>query len=252
MRAGGASFWAELHLLDHQVLDREGQATAKVDDLQFDLLPEPDSLPVVTHILCGPAALARRFSGRLGRAVETLHRLMDEEHPPRPASISFGVVTGIDAAVHVDVSVDDLEVKAADAFLAAHFIGHIPGSSHRRAQGAGQRVIRASDLVGKPAFDEAGRRLGTVHDLHLVQDGPLLPSGRAALRLHGLLAGRSAVGARLGYSTREGRSSSTETRGPWPLRYLFRRLHRRAHYIPWGDVVAIEYDKITVSTGVEG
>jgi hypothetical protein len=128
MTTQGRSYWAKLHVLDRQVLDVHGLPAAKVDDLELALPDEPDSLPVATEILCGPAALGRRFGGRLGAAVETMHQLLGPHEHARPASISMGVVTEIGPAVHLDVSMDDLEVSAVDDFLAEHIIAKIPGS----------------------------------------------------------------------------------------------------------------------------
>jgi hypothetical protein len=99
--------------------------------------------------------------------------------------------------------------------------------------------MKLSDLLEKDVIDERGRRLGQVHDALLVQDGPLLSSGSAALRLHGLVAGRAAVGTRLGYTR-------GDVGGPAALRSLFRFLQRNAIYIAWSDIAAIEGDRIHV------
>ena len=54
--------------------------------------------------------------------------------------------------------------------------------------------MRVGDLVGSMRVDDTGRRLGKVHDVRLVQAGPLLRSNLAAFRLDGLLAGKGAIG----------------------------------------------------------
>jgi hypothetical protein len=84
--------------------------------------------------------------------------------------------------------------------------------------------MRVGDLVHLSVVDQHDRAWGRVRDAHLVQDGPVLASGRAAFRLHGLVAGRSTLGARL---------------GP-------RWLHRHAVYIPWTAVTRVEDDRILV------
>jgi hypothetical protein len=127
--AAGRSYWAALHLLDREVLDVHGQSSAKVDDLELTLLDDPGSLPIVSELLCGPAALARRFGGRLGAALETLHQLMDQREHARPASISMGVVTEIGPSVRLSVPQDELQVNAVEQFLSKHVIGHIPGAA---------------------------------------------------------------------------------------------------------------------------
>jgi hypothetical protein len=107
--------------------------------------------------------------------------------------------------------------------------------------------MRASDVLNKPVVDATGRTFGKVRDLHLVQDGPLRNSGHAALRLHGVLAGRFAIATRLGYATRKGIAAADETRGPLPIRALVRWLNRNATYIAWDDIVDISDDSILIA-----
>ena len=57
-----------LGLLDHQLVDSDGQECGKVDDLELDL--EAAGGPRVTEILVGPAAWRGR--GRLGRLAAAL------------------------------------------------------------------------------------------------------------------------------------------------------------------------------------
>jgi len=59
-----------------------------------------------------------------------------------------------------------------------------------------------------------------------VQDGPLLASGHAAFRLHGLVVGRRLAGGR----------------------FSRRRLHHHAVYVPWPAVTSVEDDCIVVSS----
>jgi sporulation protein YlmC with PRC-barrel domain len=106
--------------------------------------------------------------------------------------------------------------------------------------------MRASDLLEKRVVDAGGNTYGKVRDLHIVQDGPMRSSGHAALRLHGLVAGRFAIATRLGYETRPGIPASDETRGPLPIRAFVRWLHRNAKYISWDDIIRIDDDTILV------
>ena len=99
--------------------------------------------------------------------------------------------------------------------------------------------MKLSDLLEKEVIDEGGRPLGKVHDALLVQDGPLLPSGLASLRLHGLVAGRGAFGTRLGYER-------GDVERPLALRALFRWLERRAIYIEWHDITDMQPELIRV------
>src|SRR4051794_20018722 len=106
--------------------------------------------------------------------------------------------------------------------------------------------MKVSDLLETTVIDATGRSLGRVRDVRVVQDGPLHPSGQAGFRVHGLVAGRFALGTRLGYVSRPGSPEALETRGPLPLRALFRWLHRNARYIAWQDITDITPDQITV------
>ena len=99
--------------------------------------------------------------------------------------------------------------------------------------------MRMSDLLGSTVRDVAGRRLGDVHDVRLVQNGPILGSWGAALTVDALLIGPHAVGVRLGY----GRS---EVQGPWAVRVTFEAIHGVLDAIPWHSIAAIQPGTILV------
>ena len=94
-----------------------------------------------------------------------------------------------------------------------------------------------SDLLGADVLDLAGTKLGDVHDVRLVQGGPLVGVFGASLRLRALLFGPTAVGVRLGF----GRS---DVRGPWPLRAAFAALHPRMRVATWEQISTIEAGRI--------
>jgi hypothetical protein len=106
--------------------------------------------------------------------------------------------------------------------------------------------VRLSDLLGREVVDHNGTSYGKVHDALLAQDGPLLASGLAAFRLHGLEAGTHTIGTQLGYTSADGRDTPT-LRGPAPIRRFVEWLQRDAVYIPWETISIIEHDRITVS-----
>ena len=112
--------------------------------------------------------------------------------------------------------------------------------------------MRASDLLEADVIDTAGRSFGKVRDVHVVQDGPLRANGQAALRVHGVVAGRFAIGTRLGYVSREGVTEMRETRGPFPIRAFVRWLHRHARYVAWEDIVDITNRTITITIETAG
>jgi hypothetical protein len=100
--------------------------------------------------------------------------------------------------------------------------------------------MRLSELLGAEVVDQAGRSAGRVHDVRLVQDGPLIGGFGAGLRLDGLIVGRRAVGARLGYERRD-------MGGPLLVKLLAGWLHHDGRYVAWDRVRAIEPDRIHIS-----
>jgi hypothetical protein len=113
---------AGLHLLDRQLVDRDGRLAGKVDDLELEL-PEGGGPPLVTAILAGPGALGRR----LGASVEAAaNRLRDGE--PRPARVSFAVVKRIGSSIELSVPRDELETNRLEARTRDHLIGRLPGA----------------------------------------------------------------------------------------------------------------------------
>ena len=98
--------------------------------------------------------------------------------------------------------------------------------------------MRLSELLNKEVVDANGERAGHVHDVRVIQDGPVTSGFDAALRVHGLIIGRGALANRLGY----GRG----TRGPWIIRMLLEGMHQPA-FVPWNRVRSIEDNRIVIS-----
>ena len=93
--------------------------------------------------------------------------------------------------------------------------------------------MRLSELLHSVVVDADGVELGSVDDVRLVQDGPMLSPFGAALRVEGLVVGHSAVGTRLGFGRKN-------VAGPWLLLRIFGALERRARYAPWELVEAFD------------
>jgi PRC-barrel domain protein len=93
-----------------------------------------------------------------------------------------------------------------------------------------------SDLLGLTVITTAGEELGQVHDVLLVQDGPLGARGQAGLRLHALAVGTRSFGTQLGYA-------QDIVKGPWLLRKLFARAPQ---LVPWNAIVSRDRDHIAV------
>ena len=99
--------------------------------------------------------------------------------------------------------------------------------------------MRLSELVGTTVVTTEGETLGRVHDVMLVQDGPMGSRGTAALRLHALAVGKRSLGTQLGYS-------QGTVEGPWLLKQLFARPPR---VVPWRAVVDHDGERIVVEPG---
>ena len=98
--------------------------------------------------------------------------------------------------------------------------------------------MRLSELLKMEVIDAAGARAGHIHDVRLMQDGPVTSGFDATVRVHGLIIGRGGLAGRLGY----GRG----TRGPWMIRALVEG-HHRPLFVPWSRVRAIEGERIVIS-----
>jgi hypothetical protein len=93
-----------------------------------------------------------------------------------------------------------------------------------------------SDLLGVQVVTTTGDDLGRVHDVLVVQDGPVNARGQAALRLHALAVGKRSFGAQLGYA-------QDMVKGPWLLRVLFRK---PPELVPWPAIVQRSKERIVV------
>jgi hypothetical protein len=119
---------AELHLLDRQIVDRDGAPIANVDDIE--LVVRADGRLAVATLLCGPGALGPRLGGRVGRWTTAIWRRLRPDENPQPGRIDAALVTGTDSAVHVSASVAELRVDGLEQWLRRYVIDRIPGAGH--------------------------------------------------------------------------------------------------------------------------
>lgn len=103
--------------------------------------------------------------------------------------------------------------------------------------------MRLSELLHSRVLDAGGRPLGVVQDVLVVEDDPLLSGHTAPLEVEGLVVGGK-QGTRLGFE-RGGAG------GPWPISALFRRLERRARYVPWEYVASWHDDELHLRVTAE-
>lgn len=124
----GRHLYLGLHLLDRQLVDRDGLLAGKVDDLELE--PGDDGRLSVTAILAGPGVLAQRMGRRrFGPWLQqALARLVDGHRAIQ--RIPLARVTNI--GNHVDLAVDrhELATFATERWVLDHIISHIPGSRH--------------------------------------------------------------------------------------------------------------------------
>ena len=205
---------AVLHLLDRQVVDRDGLMVCKVDDVELTLTP--DGRWEVTGLLAGPPALVPRFGGKLGEGLEERWRRLGLQQGDRlvPWRIPLALVDDLGSGVTVLAGREGLLRRQTDTPPA-------PGEVRRRLNEA--LHLSASTTDGEP--------LGQVLDVRLSR------LGGATMRLEaqGLVIGRGRPGSYLGYD-RDG------TQGPWLLNRLVRWIHRHSGYVPMSDVVSVDWD----------
>jgi sporulation protein YlmC with PRC-barrel domain len=120
---------AGLHLLDRQIVDKDGKLAGKVDDLELTV-PDGGGPPFVSAILCGPEALGHRIGGTLGRWMQAAQARLRPADQKGPARISFGLVKRIVEHVELGVSADELAVTQLDRWVEERVIGKIPGAEH--------------------------------------------------------------------------------------------------------------------------
>jgi sporulation protein YlmC with PRC-barrel domain len=102
--------------------------------------------------------------------------------------------------------------------------------------------MRLSELLGCEVVDVDGQAVGTVHDVVLVQDGPIQGVWGAALRLESLMVGTGTIGTRLGVDR-------PATHRPWIVAVFFAR--RRRMVVPWEDVAHRGDGRIELTSRLE-
>jgi sporulation protein YlmC with PRC-barrel domain len=114
------------HLLDRQVVDRDGLLVGKVDDVELSDT-EP---PRVVALLLGPQALGRRMDGWFGRLVFDVAHRLSPERSPLPTRVAYELVSHVDTAVHLQIPRHELPEPSLERWLRAHIVERIPGAFH--------------------------------------------------------------------------------------------------------------------------
>jgi hypothetical protein len=112
---------AQLHLLDRQVLDRDGVPVTAVDDLELSDVPVDTDLagvepPMIESLLSGAVLGTRIFGGR----------------PPasRWHRIPWSSISQLGIAISLEASAEDFELTWPERWVRDHIIGRIPGGRH--------------------------------------------------------------------------------------------------------------------------
>ena len=116
------------HLLDRQILDRDGEPVGKVDDIE--LAYDADGTPRIVALLVGQQALGRRIGGRLGGWIAATARRFADTADPKPMRIHLDQVESIGSAVNLSVQRELLPDPPLETWLRDHLIGRIPGAGH--------------------------------------------------------------------------------------------------------------------------
>jgi sporulation protein YlmC with PRC-barrel domain len=117
----------DFHLLDRQIVDRDGNPVGKVDDIELTTDPHTGQVRV-TALLSGQRILGDRIGGRLGRWMATsAHRLAAADHTP-PLRIDITVVHEIGSAITLSIRRELLAAPPLETWLTDHLITRIPGA----------------------------------------------------------------------------------------------------------------------------
>jgi hypothetical protein len=105
--------------------------------------------------------------------------------------------------------------------------------------------MRASELLGARVVTADGEDLGIVTGLLCTSDGPKYGGRLPAPVLRQLQVARHGFGAALGYQ-------GGEQRGPWLVRVIMQRVHRRDLVVDWGDVDRLQDGELRLRAGAVG
>ena len=120
---------AGLHLLDRQLIDRDGRLAGKVDDLELTVDDRTGEVRV-TAILVGQGTLLHRLGSH--HLAAWLEKRQRQVHPER-RRIPFDRVSEIGAAIHIGMRHEELASFETERWIRDHVTSHIPGSRHEDA-----------------------------------------------------------------------------------------------------------------------
>ena len=121
--------WAALHLLDRQLVDRNGRMCGMVDDIELTRSEDTGDL-YVSSLLAGPGVLATRLRARtMGRWLRRANTLLSHTDGD-PAKVPLRSVADIGNLISLSVEAEEIGTAALERWVRRHVIAHIPGSRH--------------------------------------------------------------------------------------------------------------------------
>lgn len=240
-----------IRLLDHQVVDADGRFLGKVDDLA--LREDGDDL-VVEALMIGPAALAPRYPGVLGRWGWAIWRRLNDPADPGVLLVPMREVLDVGSDIRVSDAAREalLASFGLENWLRRNLIGRIPGAKGKQhpsergeavpswaerqtppERGREGATHRLTELLTMTVRNQGGTPVGRITDVH----------GRAMqhaglIRLTRVLHGPRLVGSSLGYS-------SPEQEGPRVIHGVVRALHRSARWREFSDLGEVSWARNT-------
>jgi sporulation protein YlmC with PRC-barrel domain len=113
------------HVLDQQVIDRNGELMGKVDGITLEL--RAGQPPRVSHVVIGGGTAARRVSQRFARWLLDWRRRFG---PPndQPLSVPWSKVLKIGVDVKLDLEAERTSALSWEHWVQRRIIGRIPGA----------------------------------------------------------------------------------------------------------------------------
>ncbi|HUR51541.1 MAG TPA: PRC-barrel domain-containing protein [Mycobacteriales bacterium] len=115
-----------LHLLDRQVVDTNGDAVGKVDDVEIS------EEGLVVALLTGPQALAGRLGGLLGSWLLFLSEGISRSSTAEPGRVGVELVTDYGTSITVARTREELGVHGNEDRAREYLIGRLPGADRAR------------------------------------------------------------------------------------------------------------------------
>ncbi len=107
---------ARLHLLDHQVLDRDDVPVMVVGDLELEDAEPGGPAPYVTSLVTGPVLGARIFGGRAPAS--------------RWQRLPWRLVADVGVVIKIAADAESLDLAWVERWVRDQVIARIPGGRH--------------------------------------------------------------------------------------------------------------------------